>query len=149
MPDWVWQVILGIGLTAFLAFCVWLVTSIHDLQVDMERSKTQLSPVWKVVEASLMDAIHHDDPKFARPDALIDKFKNLTITTPEGAELKHYIERRVVDPTVPELERKQAKALLAIMDIVVIEENTAKDKLVNAILTFIVGFSVAALRHLK
>ena len=142
MPTWVWQILFGAGVTGTIAFFVSIHSRLRQLELDVNTQGTKISPIWAQVQAKLTDDLHHDDPKFKEPDALIDKLVNLTITTAERKRLKVLLGARVVDPDVTEMESKKAKALIAVMDLVLIEAESIGDKLVNTVLSLLVGSSM-------
>jgi hypothetical protein len=151
MPIWVWQIVIGVLLTAGVAFHGWVATSIIQLREDVKGAKTELSmiPLSAMIQSQLLNSLHHDHPKYAEADALIDKFKMVTITTEELQKLKLLLGQRALDADISELERKQSVALLAIMDVVVIENESSKKKAMNALLSIMVGVSIASIHTLK
>jgi len=141
-PTWVWQILFGTFVTGGIAFFVSINKRLNQLEKDSDVAKFQLIPLWAHVQKVLSADVHHDDPKFKEPDDLIDKLQNLTITFPERTRLKELLSERVVDPAVTELESKKAKALIAIMDVVLIENETALSKIINTAITILFATSV-------
>ena len=151
MPLWFWQIIAGTAVTTNVAFIVWVATNIIALKTEVEASKRQLAlvPLAAIIQSQLLSDLHHEGPGFAEPDALIDKFKNLTINKEELVKLGVFIEHRMVDVNVSELERRKAEALHAIMKVVVIQEQGIRTKIADKVLSVIVGLSVATLHTLR
>ena len=142
MPTWVWPILFGAAVTGIVGFFVNMHNRLRQLELDVAIQGTKVSPLWAQVQARLTEDLHHDDPKYHAADKLIDKLVALTITLKERRELKNLLAERVVDPHVSEMESKKAKALIAVMDIVLIESESTGEKLVNTVLSLLVGSSM-------
>jgi hypothetical protein len=151
MPSWALQILVGVGATANVAFIVWVATSIMQLKQDMVKNQTELGliPLSAMIQSQLLNSLHHEDPAYQECDGLIDKFKMTTISPDELVTLRLLLAQRVIDTKVLELERKQAAALLAIMEVVKIQDRDAKAKVMEKIICAIVGLSLASLQTLK
>ena len=100
---------------------------IRRIELDVAVSQTQLTPLWAQVQAKLTEDLHHDDARFHEADRLIEKLTALTITGGERHRLKELMAERVADPATPNYEAKKAKALIAVMDLVLIETKESED----------------------
>lgn len=145
-----WQTIIGLIGALVLAVLGWIVNSIVDLKADMKATKVQMSlvPLAAMIQSQLLNKLHHDGAGFEEPDALIDQWRNGTITEPGKNKLKAFFAQRVISPDVSETERLNANAALAIMAVVKFEEESIRNKLSTKVLSVILGLSIASIRAL-
>jgi hypothetical protein len=141
MPYYVWPILFAALVSGLTAFCVGITNRVRQLELSMRESDTKMSPLWARVQAELSSDLHHDDPKYKEADCLIEELAALTITPKGRRRLKELLAQRVVDPDVPELERKKAKALIAVMDLVLMEAESVGEKLVNISIAILFGVS--------
>ena len=148
IPSSFWYALLLLFVSSMVGFCVWMVKTVNALKVDIARAQVQLVPLSAMIQDALLKLLHHDDPAYRESDALIDValHKPDKMTADEDARLRQLMKQRAV-ADVSELERKRAVALLAFMDIVVIEKQGTLDKLKTAALTVFVGASLASMHH--
>jgi hypothetical protein len=152
MPVWVYQIIFGAAITGIIGLLVWIVTTIQAMQRRMDISETKSAPLWTQVQEQLSRAVHHDDPAFKETDDLVDQLQMLTITLAGRTRLKELLAHRMEDLTVDEMERKKAKALIAVMDIVVIEKGGKQSVIGGAIIVFLFSatrFLTNVLHHIR
>lgn len=83
-------------------------------------------PFWAAAQTKLVKDLTHPHERFKRPDRLLEKLEDLTITTEERVELHGILEERITtdDPEVNEAEKASAKIMLDIMDKVLKEAAT-------------------------
>lgn len=111
---------------------------IRQLELDMAR---QQSPLMKQVQDLLSAGLHHPDPSHARQDYLLEKLDKTTLTAAELPELAALLDAQITNPATPTAEIEAAKALRAIMPLVVKETAVveqvarAEGKAVGAALT--------------
>lgn len=141
MPLYVWPILFAALVSGLTAFCVGISNRVRQLELDVAISATKMTPLWARVQAELTSDLHHEDPKFKEADSLIEQLGALTITSTGRRRLKELLAQRVVDPTVSDLESKKAKALIAVMDLVLIEAETTGEKIVNASIAILFGVS--------
>lgn len=91
---------------------------IRQLELDMAR---QQSPLMKQVQDLLSAGLHHPDPSHARLDYLLEKLDKTTLTAAELPELAAMLDTQIHNPTTPTADIEAAKALKAIMPLVVKE----------------------------
>lgn len=96
---------------------------IRQLELDMAR---QQSPLMKQVQDLLSAGLHHPDPSHSRQDALLEKLDKTTLTASELPELVSMLEAQIVNPKTPSNEIEAAKALKAIMPLVVKEQSVVE-----------------------
>lgn len=123
MPPWVYPTLFGAVVTGMIGFGTYLVRKINALEVSMARAEVQLVPLSAMIQAQLLSLLHHEEPRYAEPDALIDKLSHhpASMTEAESLRLRQLMKQRQV-ADVPEIERRRAAALLAYMDIVILEK---------------------------
>ncbi len=92
---------------------------IRQLELDMAR---QQSPLMKQVQDLLTAGLHHPDPSHVRQDMLLEKLDKTTLTSKELPELVAMLDAQIVNPKTPTGEIEAAKALKAIMPLVVKEQ---------------------------
>jgi hypothetical protein len=92
---------------------------IRQLELDMAR---QQSPLMKQVQDLLSAGLHHPDPSHSRQDLLLEKLDKATLTSSELPELVTMLDAQIVNPKTPSNEIEAAKALKAIMPLVVKEQ---------------------------
>lgn len=92
---------------------------IRQLELDMAR---QQSPLMKQVQDLLSAGLHHPDPSHARQDILLEKLDKTTLTAKELPELDAMLDAQIHNPKTPTDEIEAAKALRAIMPLVVKEQ---------------------------
>jgi hypothetical protein len=91
---------------------------IRQLELDMAR---QTSPLMKQVQDLLSAGLHHPDPSHSRQDALLEKLDKTTLTPVELPELVALLDVQIANPKTPTNEIEAAKALKALMPLVVHE----------------------------
>lgn len=91
---------------------------IRDLEL---KEAANSSPLMKQVQDLLSAGLHHPDPEHSRSDALLEKLDNTTLTTAEIPELTALLDDRIRNPRTPAPEAEAARALKAIMPLVVKE----------------------------
>lgn len=92
---------------------------IRQLELDMAR---QQSPLMKQVQDLLSAGLHHPDPTHVRQDMLLEKLDKTTLTATELPELMDILDVQIRNPKTPSNEIEAAKALKAIMPLVVKEQ---------------------------
>jgi hypothetical protein len=92
---------------------------IRQLELDMAR---QQSPLMKQVQDLLSAGLHHPDPDHVRQDHLLEKLDKNILEPDEVPELDALLDKQIHDAKTPAKEVKAAKALKAIMPIVVDEQ---------------------------
>ncbi|HEV3345422.1 MAG TPA: hypothetical protein VG125_33900 [Pirellulales bacterium] len=97
---------------------------IRQLELDAARSQ---SPLMKQVQDLLSAGLHHPDPKHSRQDYLLEKLDKTELTSQEIPELFALLDAQIADPDTATDERQAAKALRAIMPLVV-KEKAAVDE---------------------
>lgn len=98
---------------------------IRQLELDMAR---QQSPLMKQVQDLLSTALHHPDPAHSRQDALLEKLDKGELTRSELPELVEKLDYQIANPLTPLGEIEAAKALKAIMPLVVKEKAIVDSK---------------------
>jgi len=93
--------------------------SIRLLELDMAR---QQSPLMKQVQDLLSAGLHHPDPMHQRQDFLLEKLDKTTLKPEEVPELTDLLDKQIANPTTSIDEVEAAKALIAIMPLVVKEK---------------------------
>ena len=96
---------------------------IRLLELDMAR---QQSPLMKQVQDLLSAGLHHPDPTHHRQDALLEKLDKTTLTPQELPELVAFLDAQIINPKTPTAEIEAAKALKAIMPLVVKEASAVE-----------------------
>lgn len=96
---------------------------IRDLELDMAR---QQSPLMKQVQDLLSAGLHHPEPSHMRQDLLLEKLDKTTLTPKELPELVAFLDAQIVNPKTPTNEIEAAKALKAIMPLVVKEQSVVE-----------------------
>ena len=91
---------------------------IDDLRLAQARTE---SPMLKQVQDLLSAGLHHPDPSHVRQDRLLEKLDQTTLTPAEVPELKAILTAQIANPKTPPNEAEAAKALIAIMPLVVKE----------------------------
>jgi hypothetical protein len=92
---------------------------IRSLELDMAR---QQSPLMKQVQDLLSAGLHHPDPRHARKDRLLEKLDKTTLSAADLPELVAILDEQIANPKTPSNEIEAAKALKAIMPLVVKEQ---------------------------
>jgi hypothetical protein len=140
------QLLVGLivaALSGFTSLLVMLYLNISGrlrlMEIGLATVNTQVSPLWAQVQSKVAQELHHDDPRYAEMDGLLERLIALKITTAERARLKQLLVQRVVDPTVGAEEQKSAKLMIAVMEKVLVEATTISDKLANVAIAFILG----------
>ena len=114
---------------------------LRSLETNFAAIDTKVSPLWKQVEAKIANELHHDDPRYAEMDHLLENLLALRLSTEERHRLKELLTQRVVDPSVPVEEQKSAKLMIAVMDKVLIEAAGLGDKLANVIVAILFWYA--------
>jgi hypothetical protein len=137
--------------TAFIAFLGWLAISVVQLKTEVEANKRQLAlvPLADMIKEQLLHALHHDRPGYERPDLLIDKALQCTITNEESSELDAYLVKRTTDPTVTEEERIQAELLIPAIKLIRHRDLGIIEKARDAFLSVLIGVSVASIHAMS
>jgi malonyl CoA-acyl carrier protein transacylase len=91
---------------------------IRQLELEMAR---QQSPLMKQVQDLLTAGLHHPDPSHRHMDQLLEKLDKTILAPHELPELVAMLENQIADPRTPTKEIEAAKALVAIMPLVVTE----------------------------
>ncbi len=91
---------------------------IRLLELDMAR---QQSPLMKQVQDLLSAGLHHPDPSHSRQDFLLEQLDKTTLTLEQKPELVAFLDKQIANPATPLNELEAAKALKAIMPLVVKE----------------------------
>jgi hypothetical protein len=110
-------------LTAILAYTVRINDRQREQGEDIATLKTQISPLWQMVQAKITKDLHHPHPRYLEMDTLLEKLDALTITDNERLRLKVLLKERAQDmhaDITPE-QRISAEILLPVMDRVVME----------------------------
>ena len=132
MPEWAALIISGLVLLAVGAFITFLTKMNGKIDVLTERitrAEESTRPLTQLIQAQLMGLLHHDEPGYEEADALIDEFNEDPTGLGEAkyARLAQLMKQRTV-ADVPEIERERAKALLAFMAIVRLEQTASTGK---------------------
>jgi hypothetical protein len=96
---------------------------IRQLELEMAR---QSSPLMKQVQDLLSAGLHHPDPSHSRQDFLLEKLDKTTLTAAELPELVTLLDKQIQDPKTPSDEIEAAKALKALMPLVVKEQSVVE-----------------------
>jgi hypothetical protein len=91
---------------------------IQGLQLAQARNE---SPLLKQVQDLLTAGLHHPDPSHARQDYLLEKLDKTTLTSLELPELEAFLNKQIASINTPKVEVEAARALKAIMPLVVKE----------------------------
>lgn len=144
-----WSGIIVLLLSLFIGLQIWIVNTISAMKVQLGKQEVQLLPLSALIQAQLLNLLHHDEGKYKEPDALIDKLSQRPekFTGEEFDRLKQLMNQRIVADDIPEIERKRAAALVAYMDIVVIERMTTSKKMVEAATSLVFGAALASFRY--
>jgi hypothetical protein len=115
----------GIILTALIAYVVRLGNTISEMKGDIREMSVKISPLWATVQAGISRDLHHPTARYAEMDKLLEKLEALTITANERERLKVLLLERSTDmhPDVTEDQRKKAKLMIGVMEIVLLEKN--------------------------
>jgi hypothetical protein len=113
----------GIALAGLLALGVFIVQSLSKQAAAIAKLETQMSPLWSRVQARISSDLHHPHPRYFEMDRLLEKLEALTITMEERQRLKVLLLERSTDTHVDitDAQRKSAKAMIPIMDMVLLE----------------------------
>jgi hypothetical protein len=130
-----------------VSFLGWMALSVVQLKAEVEATKRQLAlvPLADMIKEQLLHALHHDRPGYERPDILIDKALQGTITEAESAELVIWCQKRIIDPKVTEEERIQAELLIPAMKLIKHREIGIIKRAQEAFLSALIGVSVASI----
>jgi hypothetical protein len=125
------EILRGIIVALFGAMLVGiaaLYARLREVERQMAIMTTQMSPLWARVQAQISSDLHHPHQRYFEMDQLLERLEALTITAPERTRLKELLAERAVDmhPDITEAQRRAAKAMIPIMDLVVIEAHDAK-----------------------
>jgi hypothetical protein len=117
-------------LSAILGFFYHLSSKIEELQKQMERVTTQVSPLWARVQAKISEDLHHPDAKYHEMDALLEKLEALTITNGDRSRLKELLVERSkdMDGDITNDQRLKATLMITVMDMVLVENAVAQSK---------------------
>lgn len=91
-------------------------------QLELAQARTE-SPLMKQVQDLLTAGLHHPDPAHSRQDYLLERLDQMMLTEIELPELNAMLDQRIGDHTTPTTEIEVAKALKAIMPLVVKESS--------------------------
>jgi hypothetical protein len=119
---------------------------INSLEISFATVDTKVSPLWAQVQSKVAQELHHDDPKYAEMDGLLEDLIALRITSSDRVHLKALLLQRADDPEVSLEEQKSARLMIAVMEKVLIEASTITDKLANVAIAFMLGGSVPVSR---
>jgi hypothetical protein len=119
-------IIVGVAVALFATMLVAigaLYARLRDIEKQMAVVTTQVSPLWARVQAQISSDLHHPHPRYFEMDKLLERLEALTITTAERVRLKELLGERAVDmhPDITESQRKAARAMIPVMDLVVLE----------------------------
>ena len=89
---------------------------IIDLRLSQAR---QESPLIKQVQDLLSNALHHPDPSHQRQDLLLERLDQTILTSKEALELIDLLDDQIKNPETSKVEIEEAKALKAIMPLVI------------------------------
>ncbi len=110
-------------------------TDAHDQQIQRQEERIrqlelqvarQDSPLMKRVQDLLSEGLHHPDPTHIRQDQLLERLDKTILTAEELPELRALLTEQIVNPHTSAAEAEAAKALLAIMPLVVKEHAATK-----------------------
>jgi hypothetical protein len=100
------------------------------VELKLAQARTE-SPLMKQVQDLLSTGLHHPDPAHSRQDALLEKLDRIELTAEERPELIKLLTRQIANPHTPPNEVMAAKALVALMPLVV-KEQAAVEFVTNA-----------------
>lgn len=117
------------GFTGGVSFAVWLTLEVNKLKVATAKLDTQMSPLWATVQARISEDLHHPHPRYFEMDRLLEALENMTISVSGRSRLKVLLHERSVDmhPDITEAQRRSAKAMIPVMDLVVIEAESESE----------------------
>lgn len=107
--------------TALIGVIVSLFKRMRTLETTVATLDTKVGPLWSQVQSRVAQELHHDDPKYAEMDHLLEELIALRISEPDRSRLRKLLTDRSTDPLVTEAEHKSAQLMLLTMDKVVIE----------------------------
>lgn len=94
-----------------------LVAKVEELQKELLVLKTQVSPLWAVVQSTIVRELTHPSPQFHEMDELMHKLEALTIEPGERFRLMVMLDERITsnDPEVTDSEKDSAQILKLVM----------------------------------
>jgi len=113
--------ILIAAFTALLGIIIGLFKRVRTMETTIAQLDTKVGPLWAQVQSKVAQELHHDDPKYAEMDKLLEQLINLTLTPENRSRLKTLLIARTTDPHVSDEEQKSAQLMLLTMDKVVTE----------------------------
>lgn len=113
-------IIIALGLmlaSAALAGIASLYKRVRALEAEATKVKTQVEPLWTMVQSRLAKDLTHPSKEFHVADGLLKKLVDETITDDEREELLRLMEERITDPNpkVGVIEREKAGAMAFVM----------------------------------
>jgi len=122
------QLLNGIVVVAFVALMgsiAALYRRIRSLEITVAETKVQVSPLWAQVQNKIAQELHHDDPRYAEMDRLLEDLIALRISSENRVQLKKLLQERAADPSVTPEEQKSAKLMIAVMEKVITESRNS------------------------
>lgn len=97
-----------------------LYARLRKLERQTDINTTQLSPLWKQVEARIAKELHHPHPRYEQMDRLLEKLGAVpvTITDDERSTLKELLKQRSLDmhEDITNEQRSSAALMIGVMD---------------------------------
>jgi len=90
-------------------------------QLELAQARME-SPLMKQVQDLLSAGLHHPDPLLKRQDALLERLDRTILTPAEAPELVALLDAQIASPATTPAEAEAARALKAIMPLVVREQ---------------------------
>jgi hypothetical protein len=112
-------------LGAILAYCVRINTRQSEQAIDIAKLQMQVSPLWNNVQRRISEDLHHPHPRYFEMDKLLEALEDLSITVAERTRLKELLLERSQDmhEDITEKQRQEARLMIQVMDIVLMESN--------------------------
>lgn len=113
----------SIVLGAIIAYNVRQAAHMQEMREELAVLKTQVSPLWAQIQSRIVADLHHPHPRYKEMDVLLERLEALKITPEERIRLEALLIERSVDEhdDISEIQRKEAKLMNQVMDIVVLE----------------------------
>ncbi len=92
----------------------------QEAVIALQTTSANQSPFFTELQSRLIDSLHHPDPAKHELDALLEHLKALTLTAPDLERLQDLLTDQAAEDADP-VQRKQSRALLAIMPLVLDE----------------------------
>jgi hypothetical protein len=128
-PTWLAYAIISAGVLiagSLVTYFVRLNQRITEQDKKISTLEAQMSPLWSRVQATIAADLHHPHARYFEMDKLLEKLEGLTIEEMERERLKELLEERSRDMTtdITQIQRVEAKLMIQVMDLVVLEAAT-------------------------